>query len=368
MPSSPPSDADSSHSSPPKMILRYGDGRPDVPIPHRPHYGAQQRTRSGSSTDGPRSPPLRHLARGDPHPPPPSPARRPPPPLLLAPAIPAQSRSRAPRTAAATTPRRPMFPFTTAPGPRRRPASPSPRRPNGRAPSTRPQSCTPPPHGSQRSHYAPPTMYHHPPTQMGPNGMIYSHSAPAGQYPPRLSHVRPLSVHRYYLPPPRSLGPRRAHGPRAPRPHARARRPRNAPAVPECVHRVPRDPQVRQHVLRPPRARPEGACHRTWRVSCLAFALNADSIDDDAGAEPRPVRHGRVPRGGGGGGAHGPDEEAVFPALLQLQKILPSYCVVPGLVGGEEAAPAALPHRRASWQRRIERGQQPMSDTVAQER
>lgn len=34
IPSSSPSDAGSSHSLPPKMILRYPDGRPDIPIPH----------------------------------------------------------------------------------------------------------------------------------------------------------------------------------------------------------------------------------------------------------------------------------------------------------------------------------------------
>ena len=33
VPSSPPSEAGSSHSMPPKMVLRYGDGRPDIPIP-----------------------------------------------------------------------------------------------------------------------------------------------------------------------------------------------------------------------------------------------------------------------------------------------------------------------------------------------
>ena len=34
IPSSSPSDAGSSHSLPPKMVLRYPDGRPDIPIPH----------------------------------------------------------------------------------------------------------------------------------------------------------------------------------------------------------------------------------------------------------------------------------------------------------------------------------------------
>jgi len=40
------------------------------------------------------------------------------------------------------------------------------------------------PHQTHQPHYAPPAMFHHPP-QMGPNGMIYSHSAPVpGQYRP----------------------------------------------------------------------------------------------------------------------------------------------------------------------------------------
>ncbi|KAF8635479.1 hypothetical protein AX17_003869 [Amanita inopinata Kibby_2008] len=60
---SPPSDAGSSHSVPPKMVLRYDDGRPDIPIPYpdarygpsrshrRSHYNPQQahvRERAGS--------------------------------------------------------------------------------------------------------------------------------------------------------------------------------------------------------------------------------------------------------------------------------------------------------------------------------
>jgi hypothetical protein len=69
IPSSPPSEADSSHSTPPKMVLRYNDGRPDIPIPH-PGLGyamgkqgskmyrnspqtSPSRVRSGSSSESP---------------------------------------------------------------------------------------------------------------------------------------------------------------------------------------------------------------------------------------------------------------------------------------------------------------------------
>ena len=42
--SSPPSDAGSTHSIPPRMVLRYDDGRPDMPIPHTgERYGRHSR-------------------------------------------------------------------------------------------------------------------------------------------------------------------------------------------------------------------------------------------------------------------------------------------------------------------------------------
>ena len=199
VPSSPPSEADSSHSSPPKMILRYGDGRPDVPIPHsskRPHY-AQQRTRSGSSADAPP-----HGAR----------SRRydtSPEEIRILPTI-GDAPSAATSAAAATRPghsrskslsrapdrRRhepppPDVPFVPPHYTSRPPPAgfvqPPPQWPPRHGAKHPPAIVYAPPHGSQRSHYAPPTMYHHQPTQMGPNGMIYSHSAPAGvpgQYPP----------------------------------------------------------------------------------------------------------------------------------------------------------------------------------------
>ncbi|XP_006457803.1 hypothetical protein AGABI2DRAFT_182943 [Agaricus bisporus var. bisporus H97] len=55
-PSSPPSDAGSSHSLPPKMVLRYKDGRADIPIPC-PESHETSRRRTGRERHGhPRSP------------------------------------------------------------------------------------------------------------------------------------------------------------------------------------------------------------------------------------------------------------------------------------------------------------------------
>lgn len=46
-PISPPSEVESTHSLPPKMLLRYNDGRPDVPVSHWHHEGHGV-TRAGS--------------------------------------------------------------------------------------------------------------------------------------------------------------------------------------------------------------------------------------------------------------------------------------------------------------------------------
>src|SRR6266404_3774823 len=42
--SSQDSDAESSHSRPPQMVLRYPDGRPDVPVSSAPQWQSQKRT------------------------------------------------------------------------------------------------------------------------------------------------------------------------------------------------------------------------------------------------------------------------------------------------------------------------------------
>ncbi|KIM48646.1 hypothetical protein M413DRAFT_437832 [Hebeloma cylindrosporum] len=240
VPSSPPSEADSSHSTPPKMVLRYNDGRPDVPIPHgmnnpgpvRAHtLSSGNRTRSGSSGDSPsfRSHSRRH------------PSSRSPEEIRILPSfgvgeVPSSSNSSRPSHARSmsvprTSDRRheeiPEVPFIP-------PAHMQTQSPyfNGAAPSN-PQggsqghgvNFAPPPHAwhprhgghpkhppaivyapspnSRQPQYSPPAMFHHPP-QMGPNGLIYSHSAPVpGQYPPAYptpypsvgSHVHSSSAH-----------------------------------------------------------------------------------------------------------------------------------------------------------------------------
>lgn len=186
VPSAPPSDADSSHSSPPKMILRYGDGRPDVPIPHsakRPHY--TQRTRSGSSADTPSY--GSHSRRYD------NP-QAPPEEIRILPTFgdaprPAHSRSKSLSRAPDRRRHEPPPPqahYSRPPPAGFAPPPPPPQWPPRHGAKPPPAIVYAPPHGSQRSHYAPPAMFHHAP-QMGPNGMIYSHSAPAGvpgQFPP----------------------------------------------------------------------------------------------------------------------------------------------------------------------------------------
>jgi hypothetical protein len=242
VPSSPPSEADSSNSTPPKMVLRYNDGRPDVPIPRAMHSsgpGRSQtlshgnRTRSGSSGDSPsfRS----HSRRHDP-------TSRNPEEIRILPSfgigeVPSSSNSSRPSHARSkSVPRSsdrhhedvPEVPFIP-------PAHMQTQSPyfNGAAPLVSPQggaqghgqvSFAPAPHAwhprngghpkhppaiiyapshnSRQPHYSPPAMFHHPP-QMGPNGLIYSHSAPVpGQYPPAYptpypsvgSHVHSSSV------------------------------------------------------------------------------------------------------------------------------------------------------------------------------
>ena len=228
VPSSPPSEADSSHSTPPKMVLRYNDGRPDIPIPHPGHgmgkpgsrmyqtspqtSSSQTRVRSDSSGESPVFNPS-SVPRRD-H------ESRLPEEIRILPSsgeIPTSSTSSRPghvrskslpRSSLCHRPTAPDVPFippthlqTQSPylgqsssmGPQG--ISPPPQQVNFAQP-THPwppshghPKHTPPaiiyaPHHSHQPHYAPPAMFHRPP-QMGPNGMIYSHSAPVpGQYRP----------------------------------------------------------------------------------------------------------------------------------------------------------------------------------------
>ncbi|KAF8197593.1 hypothetical protein BJ912DRAFT_1078966 [Pholiota molesta] len=225
VPSSPPSEADSSNSTPPKMILRYGDGRPDIPIPHsgrmsrggsRRHHDPRSqtpsynpaRTRSGSSADSPSYGSHSHPFESEPRAPPeeirvlPTYGDLPPSSTSSRPSYP-RSKS-LPRTSDHRhhEPEPEQSPFYAPhagpihPHAANAPAPPPPPQANfaqqpqwpTRHPSAKqhpaPAIVYAPAHHSQRPHYAPPAMFHHAP-QMGPNGMIYSHSAPVpGQYPP----------------------------------------------------------------------------------------------------------------------------------------------------------------------------------------
>ena len=221
VPSRPPSEADSTNSTPPKMVLRYNDGRPDIPIPH-PNYGrsgsgrhpdmarsrtlsynhSHNRPRTGSSPSIPRS-----------HPNAPEEIR-------ILPSFghtPTASSSRPSHSRSKSVPRRDNFdqqhdhevPFMPPPhlqtqspyhgsrpmssqgispthqvtfAPPAQPSQPwHPRQPHKGVPAI----VYAPSHNAQRPNYSPPAMFHHPP-QTGPNGVMYSHSAPVpGQYPPQ---------------------------------------------------------------------------------------------------------------------------------------------------------------------------------------
>ncbi|PPQ66192.1 hypothetical protein CVT26_011051 [Gymnopilus dilepis] len=214
IPSSPPSEADSTNSTPPRMVLRYNDGRPDVPIPHPNGVG-----RSGSKRHQESNVPRSHTSYNHPN----NRARqdfdsRPPEEIRILPSFgdgpapsgpsrPTHSRSKSlPRSSERIIEPEPELPPFIPPAHLQ---SHSPYPPSHGAPhptSAPPQQASfpqphhgwprhghakhppaivyAPPHNSHRPNYAPPAMFHHPP-QVGPNGMIYSHSAPVpGQYPP----------------------------------------------------------------------------------------------------------------------------------------------------------------------------------------
>ncbi|KAF8077598.1 hypothetical protein FPV67DRAFT_2423 [Lyophyllum atratum] len=232
-PSSPVSEAASSRSIPPRMVLRWGNGAPDVPIPNsaEPHRSGRPRRRQGESRSrSPTSPtssnfhhhrsrsgshPSSPLAQGGSHRPNHYSERTPLAPeeirvlpsngpALSHPSSSGQPRSKSLPRSADLPP--PSHAVPGLPGPMPRARTPYPLAPlQGPPPATAaaqrmpftPQPWHPytqgrPPHHTQkqppaiiyapsptssRPRYAPPVIYHHPP-QMGPNGMIYSHSAP----------------------------------------------------------------------------------------------------------------------------------------------------------------------------------------------
>lgn len=235
--SSPPSEVESSHSTPPRMLLRWGDGRPDVPIPNystRDAAGSKgqshvsrsrtlpqnshNRSKSGSHSPShrqhqhERSPPRSHSpeeirilpshspetpraasyhsrskslprntfapSRGSILPPAPSHHTIATPPAVYPPIMPPQM---PPLPASASGP---QVSFSQP--------EPSPWHPYGgrvdyahHTPRHQPPSIVYAPSHHSKSHYTPPAMYSYPP-QNGPGGMIYSHSAPAARsrYPP----------------------------------------------------------------------------------------------------------------------------------------------------------------------------------------
>lgn len=216
-----PSEAESSRSIPPRMVLRYSDGRPDIPIAYNddPTHSSSKRrshrdrSRSGSYSHHNTSSPL---ARSH------SRRERSPEEIRVLPSHPhevprSSSHHRAkslPRNLHVQPQAEPPMPFLPqsriqsqpiyappAHVPQHRPqaqqvtfSQPQPQPPQwhpyaGRAPHAPhlPQKHVQPPisyapANYPKAQYSPPALYSHPP-QMGPNGMIYSHSIPPTQYP-----------------------------------------------------------------------------------------------------------------------------------------------------------------------------------------
>lgn len=241
-PSSPPSEVGSVRSIPPKMFLRYNDGRPDQPLPYSSKISGGMTSSGGSGrqrSQPPHSERMRlgshgtsPLGRSQPR----RPGDRPRPPPLKPEEIrilPSQGEVSSPPTSSSRHTRSKSLPRTTAelrpladapdvpqvpffPPPSHRYPTPyqTPPHSAGAVPGQQINFAQPPPrhqqpgrhsslrqppaiiyapsHHANQSHYAPPAILHHPP-QMGPNGMIYSHSAPVGstQYPPAVATPYP---------------------------------------------------------------------------------------------------------------------------------------------------------------------------------
>ncbi|KAF5358265.1 hypothetical protein D9756_001235 [Leucocoprinus leucothites] len=292
IPSSPPSDAGSSHSLPPKMVLRYNDGRPDIPIP----YTSLSSRRHAHNTRGsPSGPPYRppghqrshtttatHLhphssspipihpshksnqrhASHNPHPEPIGadagspeeirvlPSQRPAPSPLppRSAAVSSSHRQRSHHSRSKSLSRAdPHFPREDLPAasshsrpiaypppgshhshaaPQMNPqAGPAPwhglhvhssssstKHSRGNSSHKVPPAIVYAPHHGRAPHYTPPAILYHPP-QRGPNGMIYSHSAPVpiqgGPYPTPMAPSNYEERGRRDRT--RSLGPGRVH-------------------------------------------------------------------------------------------------------------------------------------------------------------
>lgn len=204
----PPSPAMSTHSLPPKMLLRYNDGRGDIPIP-RPHGHSSSR-RSPTSSHGSRHSrpsPLGATPSSHRDTPPPTPEE-----IRVLPSRSSNSNSpgstRPSHHRSKSVPRRDPalqdVPFIAPPVPRSHTPGPQPHAQQPYPPwvSSRPghQSRAPPivyaPGRHHGPNYEPPLVLHHQP-QMGPNGMMYSHSAPPvmgggpSHYPPKHGAYHP---------------------------------------------------------------------------------------------------------------------------------------------------------------------------------
>ncbi|KAJ6490714.1 hypothetical protein C8R47DRAFT_457023 [Mycena vitilis] len=220
----PPSDTGSTHSLPPKMVLRYSDGRPDEPIYNQDGGGVP--LKRGGSKLRPRESlrsqtlPTPNRSRSGSHgggaPRVPEEIRILPSHAVDAPRSAAHSHTRSkslPRNAYSQIqepvpalpshhshatngaglpgplplPRPgPMVTFSQPPPQAWHNPALIPAGSHGRRHAPPPIVYAPSHHSGSRPHYAPPAMYTHPP-KMGPNGMIYSHSAPvpSSHYPPK---------------------------------------------------------------------------------------------------------------------------------------------------------------------------------------
>ncbi|TCD71976.1 hypothetical protein EIP91_000108 [Steccherinum ochraceum] len=171
------SDCESSHSTPPRMVLRWDDGRPDVPIPHeKPGSRSFPRSRAGRGSTS--HPPIPEQMRSQPR------------------AIPSAGshRSRHAQTLS----------YVTSPtmegGPAQGPISRSPEsivvlpsRESEQSSQTSPHGPIPPP-PSHRTHSRAPTHQSsrsHPPTLASPTPRL-PHNPSHGTHPPRSAHSPPV--------------------------------------------------------------------------------------------------------------------------------------------------------------------------------